>query len=693
MKIEIAEPGRMTQSGSSLLRLIQNNDMPILDLLVRESIQNSLDAYREDAKYVNVEFLTGEFDSKSLNSHLQGIQEELNNRYEGRESRYIAIRDSNTKGLTGKLHFDDVENNDYGNLLKLIYEISKPQESLGAGGSWGLGKTVYFRIGIGLVIYYSRILDENNEYESRLAVSMIEDENSVDSIIPSINGKIKRGIAWWGESIGENKTRPITNETEIEEILDIFNIRPYSNEETGTTILIPYINAKELLNSNRLIHENDDKQEQLPFWHLNIEEFIKVSVQRWYAPRLNNHHYNYGRWLRVLVNGEGIGLDSMEPIFKLIQGLYNKAIQKESLHKDLQSTHINVKAIKLRNVLLEQQAGWVAYTKISKSLLKMTPPTNKLSPYIYINQENLDGDTNRPIVLFTRKPGMIVSYETSGPWVDSIPSSGKDEFIIAVFVLNSNNMVVGMGESLNLEEYIRKSEMADHTSWSDWGNSQLNPRIINKVQGHIRAAITKSYKEDDNTNGNKLNSGLGKLFGDLLLPPENFGKKPSPGNDTSPKSKVVAKHKGASLRLDNDSIKFTSSGVQIRFKVECPSKISQLNLETFIAMESGRLSVEQWEDELGQEMPFEVISVLVDKIGCRGEQARSCDLRIDNCSTEMSTEGMNLKFLYSKNGIPYGLSVTTKEKASLTIEGTMVIKVKQKNIRTVLNIFTNEGEK
>ena len=44
MKIEIAEPGRMTQSGSSLLKLIQNNNMPALDLLVRESIQNSLDA-------------------------------------------------------------------------------------------------------------------------------------------------------------------------------------------------------------------------------------------------------------------------------------------------------------------------------------------------------------------------------------------------------------------------------------------------------------------------------------------------------------------------------------------------------------------------------------------------------------------------------------------------------------------------
>ena len=36
MYIEIAEPGRMSQSGSSLLKLIQNNYMPTLDLLVRE---------------------------------------------------------------------------------------------------------------------------------------------------------------------------------------------------------------------------------------------------------------------------------------------------------------------------------------------------------------------------------------------------------------------------------------------------------------------------------------------------------------------------------------------------------------------------------------------------------------------------------------------------------------------------------
>ena len=71
MKIEIAEPGRMTQSGSSMLKLIQNNKTPVLDLFVRESIQNSLDAHKEGARAVTVEYLTGGFSSHELGNELE----------------------------------------------------------------------------------------------------------------------------------------------------------------------------------------------------------------------------------------------------------------------------------------------------------------------------------------------------------------------------------------------------------------------------------------------------------------------------------------------------------------------------------------------------------------------------------------------------------------------------------------------
>lgn len=156
MQIEIAEPGRMTQTGSSLIRLIQNNNMPVLDLLVREAVQNSLDARKANSKYVEVDFLTGTFSSDQLGNELEQLRKPLHKRFGKGDYEYIAVRDSHTVGLTGVMDYKKVKDNTYGNLLKLVYEICKPQETEGAGGSWGIGKTVYFRIGIGLVIYYSR---------------------------------------------------------------------------------------------------------------------------------------------------------------------------------------------------------------------------------------------------------------------------------------------------------------------------------------------------------------------------------------------------------------------------------------------------------------------------------------------------------------------------------------------------------
>ena len=102
MKIEIAEPGRMTQSGSSLLRLIQNNKTPVLDLLVRESIQNSLDAHKQGARSVTVEYLTGTFSSHKLGAELEGLSGALAKRFPADRCQYLAVCDSDTVGLTGE---------------------------------------------------------------------------------------------------------------------------------------------------------------------------------------------------------------------------------------------------------------------------------------------------------------------------------------------------------------------------------------------------------------------------------------------------------------------------------------------------------------------------------------------------------------------------------------------------------------
>ena len=54
-----------------------------------------------------------------------------------------------------------------------------------------------------------------------------------------------RGIAFFGEPIKlleDNRTIPIIDEAKIQKILNIFNIERYVGDQTGTTVIVPYIN-------------------------------------------------------------------------------------------------------------------------------------------------------------------------------------------------------------------------------------------------------------------------------------------------------------------------------------------------------------------------------------------------------------------------------------------------------------------
>lgn len=695
MKIEIAEPGRMTQSGSSLLKLIQNNNMPILDLLVRESIQNSLDARNEIDPYVTVEFFTGEFNKVSLNSELEGITDSLNRKYWKNEYKYIAVRDSNTVGLTGKLHYDEVTDNQYGNLLKLIYEISKPQEAEGAGGSWGLGKTVYFRVGIGLVIYYSRIINEQGQYESRLAASFVENEMETDSLIPALPGKSKRGIAWWGQNIGENKTKPITDEQYIEKILKIFNMEPYASDLTGTTIIIPYIDEQMLLENNQIEYKDGEDNSIRPFWRCSIEDYLRIAIQRWYAPRLNNEKYPYGKFLRARINKKGIGLDGMEPAFKIVQALYNRAISEEVCDDILKEDGVECKSeeIVLRKVLEKTKAGTVAYAKIPRKILRTGYPDNKPEPYMYFNCEIRDKEKNKPILFFTRKPGMIVSYEDVGNWVDGISASNKDEFILAIFVLNSENRLTNTNGIYSLEEYIRKSEMADHTSWGDFSMGNNNPRIVSKVQTQVNSKISKEFSVEEEDTTSRLNSGLGKMFGDLLLPPENFGKKPSGGSGVGRGGNGHTEtHKNVIFGYDPSKTKYLPNGMVVKLTIKSRGKIAFTGINLAIDSETGAIKPKDWEEKMGMSMPFAIVSteIAINKLDGSDSNLK---MVVDSINVKNKLDDISCELVKTNNNSGCGLRIMSEHEHQMEVELDVSLQLNRKDIKPLFNVEKNEGDK
>lgn len=669
MYLEKAEYAPMAETGRSILRLIQNNRTATLDLLVRECLQNSLDASMnkesESGHHVDVDFICDVFNSSDLANHLLGIEDKLKRLYPGMK-KYIAIKDKNTVGLTGPIRATDLTETDtsYGNLLKLVYEISKPQDSEGAGGSWGLGKTVYYRVGIGLVIFYSRIFDEKSKkYESRLAATLIEDETGKKTLLPKT--KLGRGIAWWGQKdpldrSSQKRSIPLSNSRDINNILSIFKIQPYKDNETGTTIIIPYIDEQKLLKETRP-HSEDSIQP--PYWTRGtVLDYIKMAAQRWYVPRINNKDYLFGSYLKLFFNGKMLTDNDIVPFFRLVRDLYNAGPDEDT---EFNGKRILCKSIDVRGIIdvtkYKPVIGWISFVKVDVEDMKMLPPNNLESPYRYINKDP-DQAFNNPIIMFTRKPGMIVSYELTGDWVAGIPTSGKDEFIVGLFFANSNAELLKY--NCSVEEYLRRGEKADHMSWGDWTHDDYpdyHPNITLRIQKGVRKKLQENYGEINQEQKSKRNIGLGRMLADFLLPPEGFspwdngigggagegGVGGSGGATTGGSGRDRTSSSRMTMQvLSEPEYKLNSIDMKVRFSF---GKKTSGVLETLVASEAGMMDSEKWEKQIGSAFPITINSLTITKITRKKTRKQSTVFEgAKYLTTNSMIENISIEFVNSR---------------------------------------------
>ena len=677
MKIEILTPQKMVNKGSGFVRVLQNEHTPILDLFIRESLQNCLDAADEHKGHVSVNFNIDKFNGANLNNTLEGISEKLNKKFPNENYTYISISDMGTMGLTGPLQIEDVkEGMPQGNLIKLVYDIGKPQDKEGSGGSWGCGKTIYSRIGLGLVFYYSRIKNEKGKYESRLAGCLAEDETKKSAIIPKYKDKPKYGIAWWGKAIGENKTIPVTDEKYIKKFLDIFGLKLYEGNEVGTQIIIPYVNEQYLLNDNAKEYaESMDDETFIPYWRRSVEEYLRVAVQRWYFPRLNNKYYQYGKWLEVSVNGERITDKKMLHIFHLYRGLYNRAagIEEEDIDNDfIKSKDIEVYLEDVRvNKLSERHAGKVAFAEVDTDLLGMCPPNNEYHPNINLGLNIVDITENYPLLAYTRKPGMIVSYEQTGDWVKDIPLMDKTNFIVAIFVLNSDAYINDV-EGLSLEQYIRSGEQADHISWNDTSKYGVNLNTVYRIKLNTAKSISQYYLDDEEEEEeeNSRVSGLGRMLGKLILPPTGFGTKPTSRGSRGRGGMGTARVK--SVKFELTDIKYGKDFMLVQYDISASNKAEGFEIDVDITSKANPISIQAWEEDMAIDKPFEISEAVLKLSKKDGRKSyNSYHLRVDK---SFKDDLLNAKLITTKKMTPYGIDV--KFNSQHEYEMNLVIKMK-----------------
>lgn len=685
MNIEILKCGSMVTTGSTVLKAIQNNEMPSLDLLVREAIQNSLDAKDPAKEYVNEEFNIGEFDYQKLDSYLEGI-DLSDEKYS--KLKFISLKDSNTEGLTGPIATNQVQDGQWGNFLSLVMNIGKAQETIGAGGSWGYGKTVYYRLGIGLVIFYSRI-KEKGMFKSRLIACLVENEKSDKTIIPQLGKEPKSGIAWWGEK-NNKEILPIQEENKIQDILSIFGIKPYELNETGTTVIIPYVDERQVLN------ETCSSQENAPWWCNTLEEYIGVSIQRWYATRLMNPHFRENPWLKVKINEKLFDVNTdMLPLFKIIQDLYNfnGRTNNDSEYK------IESKDISLNKIFKDENlAGKINYVSLTKEQLKMTPPNNYKSPYTQINNR-LDNDiTNHHIIAFCRKPGMILRYDVDGKWISGLLDLTEDTYYIGLFLPNSNNIIKPTANiEISLEEYLRASEKADHENWTDItryvqkdGTSidMSNFKIVEKIQSNIKNKIRKLESENESHDGFGVGSKLNRQLAEFFLPKNNFGNRPNPVDAKGTLEKLsvrVETNKKSKIKLGNLEVN-EKGELSKKFQILVCKKDRNIQLEFKVDSEAGKLAANSWEDEkvANSIFPIRLLRLEIEKIYCEQEVTNNELIVIKE---DYESDEIKLQLLRSeKHNVSYGVKLEIKNENIQEIKGNIIYESIDPKTRVVLTI-------
>lgn len=683
--------------GSVTLKSLQNDNVPELDLLVREAIQNSSDAsLQETDPFFIVNFTTGSFCPSKFNFYMTGIEEYLNDRFPSEHADFLEIRDLKTSGLTGCIRKADIKKEDHGNFFKLIYDTGKRQTQAGAGGNWGFGKSVYYRVGIGIVIFYSRIKNETG-YESRLIVTLVEDESKKnpdgsDATILNRLDPNSAGKAWWGIRDGEDLL-PISDDEFIVPLLDTFGLKPFTGEETGTSVIIPYIDPSKLLED--IIPADAEIESGIrdhfeTNWTSTLADYLKLAIQRWYAPKIHNRSlpkFCDKKWLYASVNNIPIHRKDMLPFFQLVQELYTAAIAKTygSEYRSEWLPQIQCLAVNIQRYFEGgSTSGFVAAIKISRDELNGTQ--NVLSPYVYIGKFEAERGKNEPIVMYARDPGMVIDYSVTGPWVKgiSLPES-EDEFIFAFYMptttkILKNDLPAPEFAGMNLGEYLRACEASDHMGWDDPAKMQIVTRIQKNTVTQIENKIVKNNEPKFEATASKLAATLGRS----LLPRVGYGKKKN-GSGGSGSGGGSGNLKNIEFEIFPTLI--SSNEIEIPFRLKLSHGKKTADLELIVASEGGWITPSSWQSDIGTLFPATIESFTVHTVTSNID-AQPIELN-DGCSSKnllFDTEKLSAELLHAEGSHELSSVKVTAHILNMELYGLLKIRAYDKKYRFSIRV-------
>lgn len=215
-------------------RLLGRTDLSPLEVLIRETAQNSWDARtdglgpRYGLHLRRVDFrLRADIDRLFM----EGERVPGRHRVPRAENLHILeVFDRGTSGLDGPTDLSPTRPGDPCNFQDLILKVGVPRHDGKGGGTYGFGKTAAYAFsGQGTVIFWTRCRNAAGRLEHRFIVSAFH-ESYVSG------GKQFTGRHWWGSG-SEDIVEPLTGDIAQAYGERLF-ARAFEGDETGTSLLI-----------------------------------------------------------------------------------------------------------------------------------------------------------------------------------------------------------------------------------------------------------------------------------------------------------------------------------------------------------------------------------------------------------------------------------------------------------------------
>jgi len=214
-------------------RLLGRTELSPLEVLVRETAQNSWDARLEGNRPTfGINLRRADFRMREELDVLLSQRHRISPVAPDSHGTHflLEIFDRGTSGLDGPVTLQAVRGESPRNFQDLILKVGVPRDDGKGGGTYGFGKTASYAFSArGTVVYWSRCRNERGLLEHRLIASAFRDSYTEAGVQFT-------GRHWWGRRDGDIMLPLIGDEAESlgERIFE----RSFERDETGTSILI-----------------------------------------------------------------------------------------------------------------------------------------------------------------------------------------------------------------------------------------------------------------------------------------------------------------------------------------------------------------------------------------------------------------------------------------------------------------------